>query len=180
MNIELVEELYRLGARKVAEVAVEDIVFDENFVTMCKQNACGQYGRNYGCPPFMGPPETLIADAKTYQKAYVFQTIGTLEDSYDFEGMVEAGNIHQDICRDIDAWCKQHLEITFKTLANGSCSICETCAARTNEPCRFPEQVLHSLDVYCIFVSELAKVAGMKYINGQDTVTYFGLVFVRE
>jgi hypothetical protein len=33
-----------------------------------------------------------------------------------------------------------------------------------------------SLEAYGINVSELAKSAGMKYINGQDTVTYFGAV----
>lgn len=176
----IVEELYRLGAKAVAEIAVEDITFDASFESLCKQNSCGNYGKNYGCPPFTGTPEVLIADAKTYERAYVFQTVGTLEDSYDFEGMVEAGKKHQKLCRAIDAWCKETMEMPFKTLANGSCTICETCAARTNEPCRFPDLVLHSLDVYCIFVSELAKVAGMKYINGQDTVTYFGLVFVKK
>lgn len=176
----IVEELNRLGVNAIAEVPVSDITFDASFLSLCEQNSCGNYGKNYGCPPYIGPPDKLIAEAKTFQKAYVFQTIGTLEDSYDFEGMVKAGQKHQKICRSIDAWCREHLEIEFRTLANGSCNICETCGARTGEPCRFPDLVLHSLDVYCIFVSELAKVAGMNYINGQNTVTYFGLVFVKE
>jgi hypothetical protein len=33
-----------------------------------------------------------------------------------------------------------------------------------------------SLEAYGINVSELAKAAGMNYINGQNTVTYFGAV----
>jgi hypothetical protein len=33
-----------------------------------------------------------------------------------------------------------------------------------------------SLEAYGVNVSGLASVAGMKYINGQDTVTYFGAV----
>ena len=33
---------------------------------------------------------------------------------------------------------------------------------------------MSSLATYGINVSKLAKAAGMKYINGQNTVTYFG------
>lgn len=179
-RMELTKELNRLGVKDVAEVKVSDIPFDISFVQMCEQNACGNYGRNYCCPPHMGPPEELIADAKTYDKAYVFETVGELEDSYDFEGMMDAAKKHQDLCRSINNWCKEHLKTAFKTLANGSCNICEVCAIRTNEPCRFPESALPSLDTCCIYVSELARIANMNYINGQDTVTYFGLVFVKE
>jgi hypothetical protein len=33
-----------------------------------------------------------------------------------------------------------------------------------------------SLEAYGVNVSKLAASAGMKYINGQNTVTYFGAV----
>jgi hypothetical protein len=33
-----------------------------------------------------------------------------------------------------------------------------------------------SLETYGVNVSKLAPAAGMKYVNGQDTVTYFGAV----
>ena len=35
---------------------------------------------------------------------------------------------------------------------------------------------MKSLEAYGIHVSKMAEAAGMKYINGQDTVTYFGAV----
>lgn len=178
--MELLEELYRLGVSNVGEIAASDIPYDTNFAKMCKQNACGRYGTNYGCPPYMGPAEELIEDAKQYGKAYVFQTIGQIEDSYDFDGMMEVGSVHQKICIEINAWCKENLQQKFRTLSSGSCNICEKCAALTQEPCRFPESLLASLDVYCVHVSELARLTGMKYMNGEDTVTYFGMIFVQE
>ena len=61
-------------------------------------------------------------------------------------------------------------------LGAGGCGVCEKCAKQTGEPCRFPTLALASLEAYGVNVSELAKTAGMKYINGQDTVTYFGAV----
>ena len=58
--------------------------------------------------------------------------------------------------------------------------MCEVCGKRTGEPCRFPQKAIGSLEAYGINVSLLAKESGMNYINGADTVTYFGAVFFRE
>ena len=61
-------------------------------------------------------------------------------------------------------------------LGAGGCGVCKSCAKRTDEPCRFPELAMPSLEAYGVNVSKLASAAGMKYINGQNTVTYFGMV----
>jgi predicted metal-binding protein len=61
-------------------------------------------------------------------------------------------------------------------LSAGGCGVCKVCAKRTNEPCRFPEKAITSLEAYGINVSRLAAASDMKYINGQNTVTYFGAV----
>ena len=61
-------------------------------------------------------------------------------------------------------------------LGAGGCGVCKPCAKQSGEPCRFPELAMPSLEAYCINVSELARAAGMKYINGPNTVTYFGAV----
>nr|WP_305142352.1 DUF2284 domain-containing protein [uncultured Acetatifactor sp.] len=47
---------------------------------------------------------------------------------------------------------------------------------RTIHPCRFPDMAISSLEAHGINVSRLAAECGMKYINGQNTVTYFGAV----
>jgi len=39
-----------------------------------------------------------------------------------------------------------------------------------------PDRAMPSLEAYGINVSLLAKTSGMKYINGANTVTYFGAV----
>ena len=61
-------------------------------------------------------------------------------------------------------------------LGAGGCGVCERCAKQTGEPCRFPHLALASLEAYGVNVSQLAQAANMKYINGQNTVTYFGAV----
>lgn len=61
-------------------------------------------------------------------------------------------------------------------LCAGGCGVCKTCAKRTGESCRFPEKAMPSLEAYGVNVSALAKASNMNYINGQNTVTYFGAV----
>ena len=40
-----------------------------------------------------------------------------------------------------------------------------------------PDRALASLEAYGVNVSALARACGMKYTNGQNTVTYFGALF---
>ena len=97
----LKEEVLRLGAKSVAVTGVNNISFDTAFRSMCASNACGNYGKSYMCPPDIGEIDDLIREAKTYSQAVVYQTVGLLEDSYDFEGMMEAGRFHNDLAQNV-------------------------------------------------------------------------------
>lgn len=119
-------------------------------------------------------------EAKSYQKALVYQTVGTLEDSYDFEGMMEAARLHNELSRALAKWFATLPFAKKLHLGAGGCHMCGVCAKRTNEPCRHPELAMPSLETYGINVSELAASSGMKYINGQNTVTYFGALLFCE
>ena len=82
------EEALALGAFRAELVKVEDISTDASFRSLCASNACGNYGKNYMCPPDIGSIEELMQELRTYETALVYQTVGCLEDSYDFEGMM--------------------------------------------------------------------------------------------
>ena len=151
---------------------------------MCASNACGNYGRCWMCPPDIGPIDELMAQVKTYDTALVYQTVGQLEDSYDFEGMMDAAADHNRLVQFIREYLSPaSFGEEFSAILHlgaGGCHVCETCAKKTGEPCRFPDKALPSLEAYGINVSKLASAAGMKYINGQNTVTYFGAVLLRR
>ena len=164
------------GAFKTNIIETKDIVVDRVFRDICATNACGLYGKCYMCPPDVGNIDELMREVTNYDYALVYQTVTKIEDSYDFEGMIKAKkNIISLILKlkkvfsDLGISDALHLGV-------GGCGICETCAKQMSEPCRFPEKAIFSLEAYGINVSELAKSANMKYINGQNTVTYFGAV----
>ena len=172
------------GAFRAAFVDVEKIDTDPVFRDMCASNACGNYGRCWMCPPDVGDIDALMAELKTYDIALVYQTVGELEDSYDFEGMMEAGAAHnrlvQQICDHIspDAYGKDFSKILH--LGAGGCRVCEVCAKKTGEPCRQPDNALAGLEGYGVDVYKTTMGTDLKYINGANTVTYFGMVLLTE
>ena len=157
-----------------AVVEAKNIVFDPAFRRACEANTCGNYGRSWTCPPDVGDIDELIKQASSYKYAVVYQTIHPLEDSYDFEGMVEAGELHSKLSQKLSTYFDT-LDFPKKLhLAAGGCRVCPVCAKRTMGPCRHPDKALASLEAYGVNVSALARACGMKYTNGQNTVTYFG------
>ncbi len=95
-----------------------------------------------------------------------------LEDSFDFEGMTAAmkdfkflvNRLHGEI---------ENIHTDYMVLSNEGCINCESCTY-PDAPCRHPDRAHGAIEGYGIWVSELAKQAGINYINGKDTVTYFG------
>ncbi len=176
----LIGEVLALGAYKANVISADLIETDRAFRAMCESNACGVYGKCYMCPPDVGDIETLMAEIGTYKYALVYQTVSELEDSYDFEGMVEAKKSFYPISQKLRGIFRDLKIEKVLHLGAGGCGVCKVCAKRTNEPCRYPDKAMPSLEAYGVNVSRLAASAGMKYINGQNTVTYFGAVLFTD
>lgn len=173
---QIVDRSLSLGAYKASVIGTEQIETDRSFRDMCAANSCGVYGKCWMCPPDVGEIDVLMAEIKNYRYALVYQTVSQLEDSFDFEGMVEAKKHTYPLAQSLRSVFAEEGITHVLHLGAGGCGVCKTCAKRTGEPCRFPEKAMASLEAYGINVSQLAKAADMKYINGQNTVTYFGAV----
>ena len=172
----LAEISLSLGAARATVIPVTEIETDASFRAMCASNACGNYGRNWMCPPDAGDIHELMESLRTYTYVLVYQTVSELEDSYDYEGMMDAGVAHNELMIRLREQLKAEGLSRVLHLGAGGCRMCPVCAKRTGEPCRKPELAVASLETYGVNVSKLATAAGMKYINGQNTVTYFGAV----
>ena len=164
------------GAANASVVEVSSIKLDKVFRDMCASNICGTYGKCWMCPPDVGEIEVLMDEFRSYKYALVYQTIDMLEDSFDFEGMIDARKNMSKLAQDMrEVSSFSELSRTLH-LSVGGCGVCSVCSKKTGEPCRFPDLAIPSLEAYGVNVSALASLAGMKYINSKDTVTYFGAV----
>jgi predicted metal-binding protein len=168
--INLAKEAGAAGAG-IAEVA--HITFRPEFRAACAQNLCGKYGTCWMCPPDVGEIDDMIASAKKYQYMLVFQTIAPLADSFDIEGMERAAAKHNALTLTLAKKLEGVLEHPLR-LGDGACHVCPRCTKTDELPCAYPEEATASLEAYGIAVSELAEQSGLQYINGANTVTYFG------
>lgn len=167
------------GAEKAQYLPGSSVITDPVFRKICEGNACGKFGRCYMCPPDIGPAEELMEQVHGYPHAILYQSIGTIEDSFDFEGMMEAGHSHcmlsQRIREKLEGWLPGHLHLT-----GGGCHLCERCAKLDDSPCRYPSEALSSLEGYGIDVYRTSQATSLKYINGENTVTYFGILLFSQ
>ena len=168
------------GAAKAAIIPQKQIVLSGEFYKICESNACGNFGRCWMCPPDIGPIDLLMERVRAYPFALLYQTIGTLEDSFDIEGMQDAARNHARVSQKVQAAVAPLLAQGCFHLSCGGCNLCESCAKRENEPCCFPDKALIPMEGAGVDVYNTVKDTHLKYINGQNTVTYFGMVLFEE
>ena len=173
---ELCDEACRLGANKASVIPAKLIETDRVFRDMCAANACGVYGKCWMCPPDVGEIGELMAQLREYDHVLVYQIIGRLEDSFDFESMAETKQSLRDLSQSLRPVFDRPEIGRVLHLSAGGCGVCHPCTKVRGEPCAHPDLAMSSLEAYGIHVSKLAARAGMKYINGANTVTYFGVV----
>ena len=168
--------LEQSGVYQYGFIDTNQLRFSEEVRKMCESNTCQMYDKTWACPPAIGTVEQCKEKCLKYQKMLLFSVKYNLEDSFDFEGMTEGMNDFKRVAREFENHIKPYL-MEYLMLANEGCGICKSCTY-PNNPCRFPEMVHGSLEGYGLFVNELAKAAGINYMNGANTVTYFGAILI--
>ena len=173
---QLVEKAKELGAAAASVIKTSEMQFSEEFRTLCEQNACGKYGKNWMCPPAIETFDKVKAEVLKFSEGVVFQTVSKLEDSYDFEGMMKAEEVHDITLRKILEYIQSntHCEDVL-ALSVGDCKVCKQCTYPDGEECRYPDKAVASVEAHCIDVNALVTSCNISYINGPNTVSYVGL-----
>jgi predicted metal-binding protein len=176
MMREILEQAVKEWAFQYAVVPTSVLVFSPDVIRACETNVCGNYNKYWTCPPALGSLESNKEKITAFAYALVFTTKSCLEDSFDFEGMMKAKDVHNTYT------VKMHEKFgrTNPVYGAGNCTVCEiinadkTCAYP--EPCRFPDRIYPSIEAAGINVVELSRTAGLGYHNGENTVTYFSMI----
>lgn len=176
---QLIRLVKALGAQDAEYFPLSRIVLDARFREICRSNDCGRYDRCYMCPPDLGDIHVLMDQVRTFPHAVIYQSIAPLEDSFDYEGMMAAGEDHARFSGKIHGAVKDILSGKSLHLSSG-CRLCERCGKLDGLPCRHPDQALGSVSGYGIDVYQTVKDSRLKYVNGENTVTYFGILFFTE
>ena len=96
-EVDLIAAAEKAGFAKAAVMSTEDLEFEHEFRMFCEQNACGNYGNNYGCPPYCGTPQEMEDKVMNYRRAVVFQSRTPVNNIFDdAENKTRSKNAHPD------------------------------------------------------------------------------------
>lgn len=167
--------LRSVGVTSFGVVAAASIEFSDEVRSYCEGNMCRNYGRSWACPPAVGSVDQCRARVRAFDSALVFASVYPLEDSFDFESMTAGHREFKKVCDRLHDLCAGE----FLLLSNEGCVRCAKCTY-PDAPCRFPEKLFHSIEGYGIWVNRLAAAAGIPYVAGPNTVSYFGALCYNE
>lgn len=134
--------------------------------------SCHRYEKSWSCPPACGTLEECRERMAGYTKGILVQTVGELEDELDGLGMRKAQERHQEsMLRFLKELQKTYPNVL--ALGAGCCDLCSECTY-PEQPCRFPENMIFSVESHGILVSELCRANQMKYYYGKNRISYTG------
>lgn len=158
------------GFTACAPFEVSQLELKKEVRDMCADNSCGKYGKCWSCPPHCGTLEECADQVSGYQNGILVQTVGDIEDSFDFESMMEIEAEHK---KQFEEMYRSLLDKGEKILALGAgcCTICRKCTC-PDEPCRFTGRRLSSMEAYGLVVMDVCKASGLKYYYGPEKMAY--------
>ena len=166
------------GFTHSAPLEISTLEFLQEVRDMCNAKQCNNYGKSWSCPPACATLEEMRERVLAYSGGLLVQTVGELEDSYDWEGIMEAGARHKvNFHRMWGELEKQRLSIL--AMGAGACKLCESCTY-PEAPCRTPERMSASMEACGLFVSKVCKDNGLAYNYGPNAIAFTSCFLVAD
>jgi predicted metal-binding protein len=166
----LIQEAKSFGFSNAGELDTKALVFMPEVRQMCSADRCNKYNKNWRCPPGCGSIEEAAERAARYSYGLIVQTIGQMEDDFDYECIEETGAKHKDnFARLVESLKKNNDDVL--PMGAGTCDLCKECTY-PDAPCRFPEKSISSMEAYGLWVSKVCELSGVPYYFGKNTIAY--------
>lgn len=164
----------QLGADACAEFEVQSLVPEQRIRDYCLENRCGNYHRNYMCPPYSGSLAEIETRLKKFRHGILLQYT-KLIDVHNDAGGVEQSKVdfHRKILQLEDLLRGEGVRGVWG-LIGGSCALCEVCGAKQDKPCLYPEQARTSPESISIDVMALLGRFGLDKGFHPDKITWTG------
>lgn len=133
--------------------------------------ACPQYGTRWVCPPACGTLDDMRQKVSKFTRGLLVQTVGQLEDSYDWENMQRA------MLRQGESYHKLWAALLpdypgLLAMGTGECKKCDSCTYLEHKPCRFPDKQIASMESCGLLVSKICADNNLPYYYGANTIAY--------
>jgi predicted metal-binding protein len=165
-----------MGFEYSGVTAASNLKPTEQVRDMCKANTCGKYNKSWVCPPACGSVDDFAKQIASKETCYVFETVATMEDDFDLDTMLDAGEKHKERLNKLAKIMSTEYPDAL-VLGAGACEICEECAY-PDDPCRFPNVATTAMEAAGLLVSSVCQAAGVEYNHGPHTISYVSCVII--
>lgn len=164
------------GFDKSAPLRSDALVFREEVRAMCRADRCRSYNKTWTCPPGCGTLEEMRRKVSAFTDGILVETIGKMEDEFDFESIEAAAALHK---RRFEALVSALRKKGYSLLPMGAgrCTICRECTY-PDAPCRAPERAMPSMEAAGLLVSDVCERCNIPYYNGKNTTTFIACVLI--
>lgn len=158
------------GFTEAGTLDCSTLEFQPEVRQMCSADLCRSYAKSWSCPPACGTLEKIKKRADQYTCGILVQTVAGLEDSFDYETMMETEKIHNNSFLNFTSLVLKAYPNAFP-MGAGACRLCDSCNY-PDAPCRFPKLVFPSMEACGLFVSRVCEKNSMKYNYGKNTISF--------
>ncbi|HHV27594.1 MAG TPA: DUF2284 domain-containing protein [Tissierellia bacterium] len=163
----------------LGDILPSEIIVDEKVRQYCKDNRCGEYNRNFTCPPDVGKIDDFKNRLKEFNSCIIVLTRHKIINKEDREEYFKpAKNLHK-ILLDIE---KKGKELGFEksiALIAGNCKICTPCKKMIGyKECPYPELSRPSSESLGIDVIKTVAKKGLEIEFKDDEVTWVGMILI--
>ncbi|MBQ0000924.1 MAG: DUF2284 domain-containing protein [Clostridiales bacterium] len=164
------------GFSEAAVISTGEFYFVPEYRSYCEDNLCGNYGKNYACPPYCGTVDEMHARTDNYRYALVLKSDHQVNNAMDPVETKALKKFHNTLTRQLTKRLNDEglIEDGLSIMA-GPCNLCAVCGMPEGRPCPFEAKRFSCLSAYCIDVVHLAKSAGMPLAWDMDKVSFFSM-----
>ncbi len=156
------------------------LVPEERVRSYCTNNRCGNYGKNYMCPPLAPPLEEVKDKLLRFNRAVLVQQTVNLNVKRDWKIIKRSMTDFHNKILDLEKFLKvTGIKETWGIIA-GTCGLCEICSVGKNKPCIHPDKARSSIEALGIDVGVLLKTLNLDAQFHSDKVTWTGCVLYQK
>jgi len=169
----------QLGAETCFEFDPELLVPEERIRDFCLENKCGNYDNNYMCPPHVGTIEEIGTKLKKFPRGLLVRATTSMDVSGDREGVRETKVAFHNKILQIEEFLRERGIDQVWGMIGGSCGLCDSCKAKTGEPCLYPDKARMSIEAIGVDVLGLLDKFGLDNKFHPDKITWTGCILLQ-
>ncbi|MBE9545858.1 MAG: DUF2284 domain-containing protein [Proteobacteria bacterium] len=156
------------------EFSPEILVPEQRIRELCSEDKCGNFGKHYMCPPYVGSIEEHTDRLERYKNGILLQYSRPLKVNKGRKGAEKAKvDFHHKILQLEDFLRSKGIKDVWGMIG-GSCGLCDECKAGFNEPCPYPDKARMSLESIAVDVLALLDRFGLDNKFYPDRITWTG------